>query len=125
MSLARRSQATLSIALLISVLLVTMTATGVGQTPNVSPGGWVEKQGKTTRPRFTASQIQSFVPQTRGAFTFPAPYSTQAIRITDASDCRGQDCVNAVGYSYWRNSNAHEGSNTNTMWIFVGLGTSK
>ena len=54
---------------------------------------------------------------------FPAPYNTEAFRITDASDCGGTDCVNPVGYSYWRNSNAHEGSND--MLIFLSLNSQK
>jgi len=54
---------------------------------------------------------------------FPAPYHTEAVRITDASDCGGTDCVAAVGYSYWRNTNAHDGSND--MWIFLGLNSQR
>ena len=56
----------------------------------------------------------------RGVFTFPAPYLTQGIRLTNASDCvGGGDCVNPVGYSYWRNINNHVGSNT--MLIVLGM----
>lgn len=122
MPLVRRTPAILRTAVLLSLLL--FGASGViGQTTSTSPGGWVEKQGMYTRARYSASQIQSFLPSTRGAFTFPAPYNTKAVRITDASDCGGSDCVNYVGYSYWRNTNAHEGSND--MWIFVGLSTAK
>jgi hypothetical protein len=95
----------------------------VGQTTNPFPGGWVEKQGTFYRSRTTASQIRSFVPTTRGTFTFPAPYNTKGIRITDPSDCGGADCVNYIGYSYWRNTNAHEGRSD--MWIFVGLSTAR
>lgn len=87
------------------------------------PGGWVEKDGAGIRSRYATSQIQSFVPPTRGSFTFPAPYNTRGIRITDASDCGGADCVWYVGYSYWRNTNAHEGSND--MLIFLGLATQR
>ncbi len=123
MSLVTRSSTILRAAVLISLLLLSTTATVVGQVSNQFPGGWVEKQGTATRARYTASQIQSFVPPTRGAFTFPAPYNTKAIRITEASDCGGTDCVANVGYSYWRNTNAHEGSND--MWIFLGLNSAK
>ena len=70
------------------------------------------------RPKLSAGQIQSFMPQ-RGLFTFPAPYSTTGIRLTNASDCGGQDCVLSVGYSYWSNINNHVGSDT--MLIFLGL----
>ena len=63
--------------------------------------------------------LNSFVPPTRGAFVFPAPYRTQAARITDGGDCGGKDCVWSVGYSYWRNTNAHQ--NSDEMLIFLGL----
>jgi hypothetical protein len=59
------------------------------------------------------------VPSGRGRFTFPAPYNTEAVRITTAADCGGSDCVNPVGYSYWSNINNHAGSDT--MLIFLGL----
>ena len=55
----------------------------------------------------------------RGTFTFPAPYGTTGVRLTNASDCGGGDCVNYVGYSYWRNINNHVGSDT--MLIVLGL----
>lgn len=86
-----------------------------------APGGFIEKSYSTaTRPRLSASQIQSFVAPSRGMFTFPAPYNTIGIRLTNASDCVGStDCVNYVGYSYWRNMNNHVGSDA--MLIFVGL----
>jgi hypothetical protein len=83
------------------------------------PGGFVENNGSLgVRPPLTASQIQALLP-TRGKFTFPAPYNTEAVRITNASDCGGADCVDYAGYSYWRNINNHVGSDT--MFIFVGL----
>jgi hypothetical protein len=50
-------------------------------------GGFVEPTTSTSvRPLLTASEIQSLLPA-RGAFVFPAPYLTQAIRITNATDC--------------------------------------
>ena len=49
----------------------------------------------------------------------PSPYSTTGVRLTNASDCGGQDCVHSVGYSYWSNINNHAGSDT--MLIFLGL----
>ncbi|MGH8414677.1 MAG: hypothetical protein ACRESX_08110, partial [Gammaproteobacteria bacterium] len=54
----------------------------------------------------------------RGVFTFPAPYNTQGIRLTNASDCGGQDCLDLI-YSYWSNMSNSTGSNT--LYIFVGL----
>jgi hypothetical protein len=84
-----------------------------------APGGFTESAtGNGLRPRLSAGEIQTFVPQ-RGRFTFPSPYGTTGIRLTNGSDCGGQDCVNYVGYSYWRNINNHAGSDT--MLIFLGL----
>jgi len=83
------------------------------------PGGWIEPQGSAPRARWSLDVLKSFVPPVRGSFVFPAPYNTQAARITDAGDCGGKDCVWSLGYSYWRNINAHEGSDE--MLIFLGL----
>lgn len=102
--------------ILLALMFVSTAATVIAQT---APGGWVERNGSSIRSRYSSSQIQSFVPSTRGPFTFPAPYSTRGVRITDASDCGGADCVWYVGYSYWRNTNAHQGSNE--MLLFLGL----
>ena len=86
-------------------------------------GGFLEKAGSQTyRSRFTASQIASFLPASgaRGTFTFPPPYNTTGIRLTNANDCAGgQDCLWYVGYSYWRNINNHVGSDT--MYIVLGF----
>ncbi|HSN18380.1 MAG TPA: Ig-like domain-containing protein [Gammaproteobacteria bacterium] len=83
-----------------------------------APGGFMESDTVTvTRPLLDATTISGFLPQ-RGFFTFPAPYNTQGIRITNSGDCGGQDCVDMT-YSYWRNMSNSAGSNT--MYIFVGL----
>src|SRR5437870_1770046 len=82
-------------------------------------GGFIDSStGAGLRPKLSAGEIQAFLPQ-RGTFTFPSPYSTTGIRITNASDCGGQDCVHSVGYSYWNNINNHVGSDT--MLVFLGL----
>jgi hypothetical protein len=86
-------------------------------------GGFIEHVPGDLRPRWSAAELRTFLPTNRGKFIFPAPYNTEAFRITDASDCGGTDCVTPVGYSYWRNSNAHEGSND--MWIFLSLNSQK
>src|SRR5690242_11038161 len=103
--------------LLIVVVLLPLVAEIVAGAP--APGGWIEPQGTAPRAPWSTAFIQSFMPASRGNFTFPSPYNTQAVRITDASDCGGNDCVWYVGYSYWRNTNAHEGSDE--MLIFLGL----
>jgi len=84
-----------------------------------NPGGFVESdETSVSRPNLTATQIAAFMPANRGNFTFPAPYNTQAIRVTQSSDCGGQDCVD-MPYSYWRNMSNSTGSNT--LYILVGL----
>src|SRR4051812_48634050 len=87
---------------------------------DTAPGGFVESDSSTSaRSLFSASQIGGFMPA-RGRFTFPAPYGTQGIRLTNASDCSGgSDCLNGVGYSYWRNMNNSAGSDT--MLIMLGM----
>ena len=110
----------LLLVLLLTVFAVVPSGMGLGAP---APGGWLEPQGTAPRPRWSNAFIQSFLPTTRGTFTFPAPYNTHAVRITDASDCAGKDCVWSVGYSYWRNTNAHEGSNE--MLIFLGLASNR
>lgn len=85
-----------------------------------APGGFIEKADSTAiRPRLTPPQIQALLPPDRGPFTFPAPYNTRGIRLTNATDCGGADCVHYVGYSYWRNINNHTGSND--LYVFLGL----
>ncbi len=82
-------------------------------------GGFLDSAtGNGLRPMLSAGEIQAFLPQ-RGTFTFPSPYSTTGIRLTNASDCGGQDCVLSVGYSYWSNINNHVGSDT--LLVFLGL----
>jgi hypothetical protein len=83
------------------------------------PGGFLEPATSAkARRRLTRAQIQALLPQ-RGKFRFPAPYGTDAVRITNATDCGGKDCLNYVGYSYWRNMNNHVGSDT--ILIFLGM----
>jgi hypothetical protein len=92
---------------------------GVAQAQSQATGGFVDSAtGAGMRPRLSAGEIQAFMPQ-RGTFTFPAPYGTTGVRLTNAGDCGGGDCVNYVGYSYWRNINNHVGSDT--MLIVLGL----
>jgi hypothetical protein len=84
-----------------------------------APGGFVESAtGVGLRPTFSAAEISAFLPA-RGTFTFPSPYRTTGVRLSNASDCGGGDCVLPVGYSYWSNINNHTGSDT--MLIFLGL----
>ena len=84
-------------------------------------GGFVEKSNSTAvRTRLSALQIAS-LPQ-RGGFLFPAPYGTQAARLTNSGDCGGGDCVNSVGYSYWNNINNNAGSNTLLAFVVLNRG---
>jgi hypothetical protein len=84
-----------------------------------SPGGFVEKSGSTYRQRWSGDKLRSFLPNGRGKFKFPAPYNTQAVRLTDSSDCGAVDCLWYVGYSYWRNTNNHIGRSD--MLIFLSF----
>jgi hypothetical protein len=95
--------------------------------PPPSTGGLLEKAGSPAlRARFSAPDIQAFLPANgaTGTFTFPAPYNTQAVRLTNAQTCAdGHDCLWYVGYSYWRNINNHVGSND--MYVFLGTDTNR
>ena len=82
-----------------------------------APGGFVVSASDTAVRAPVTGSATGFLPQ-RGRFTFPAPYGTQGIRITNAGDCGGADCVD-YGYSYWNKINNHAGSDT--MLIVVGL----
>src|SRR5579885_810376 len=81
------------------------------------PGGFLESDTPTTVRSLLTTASSGFLPQ-RGLFTFPAPYNTQGVRVTNSADCGGQDCVDMI-YSYWRNMSNSAGSNT--MYIFIGL----
>lgn len=78
-------------------------------------GGILEAvSSRAVRPRLTAAQIRSFLPD-RGAFTFPAPYGTRGSRITNSSD----GMVRPVGMAYWpclNNSTGHA-----DVWVFVSI----
>jgi hypothetical protein len=95
--------------------------------PPPSGGGFTEKAGSPVlRPRFSAADIASFLPanDATGKFTFPAPYNTDAVRLTNASTCvDGSDCLWYAGYSYWRNINNHVASSD--MYIFLGTDTNR
>lgn len=83
-------------------------------------GGFIEATTSTAvRTKLTRAQLVALLPPAGGSFVFPAPYSTQAVRITDASSCPGGgDCVR-YGYSYWSRMSNHVG--LPSMWIVLGL----
>jgi hypothetical protein len=82
-------------------------------------GGFMDSSTSAgLRPKLSTGEIATFMPS-RGVFTFPSPYASQGVRLTNANDCGGQDCVLSVGYSYWSNINNHTGSDS--MLVFVGL----
>jgi hypothetical protein len=123
----RESAASPVYPLLLDTALASFGATVHNAVMGVLPppppgGGFIEKSGSPAlRPRFTRSEIDAFLPPggAKGPFRFPAPYNTDAVRLTSAADCaEGQDCLWYVGYSYWRNSNNHVGSTD--MYIFLG-----
>ena len=102
------------------ITLATVNAgAGLAFAQGSAPGGFIESATSGgLRPRLSSGQIQNFLPD-RGKFTFPAPYGTTGVRLTNGSDCGGQDCVSYVGYSYWSNMNNHAGSDT--ILVFLGL----
>src|SRR5436190_16631710 len=103
------------------LIFTALTFLGLSERPAAAqfPGGFIAKSyDAPDRPRLTASQIQSFLPAGRGKFTFPAPYNTTGVRVTIPGDCGGGDCVDYVGYSYWKNMNNHQ--NSDTMYIVLG-----
>lgn len=77
--------------------------------------------GTGMRGQLSDGQMQAMLPD-RGPFNFGSPYNTQGIRVTNASDCGGQDCVN-YGYSYWPKINNSAGSST--MYVVAGLNAGK
>jgi hypothetical protein len=111
------------LALSLSALVAATAAHGPAHVlhgqASVTGGGFTDSATSAgLRPNLSAAEIRTFLPA-RGAFTFPSPYSTQGVRLTNSSDCGGADCVLPVGYSYWSNINNHAGSET--MLIFLGL----
>jgi hypothetical protein len=78
-------------------------------------GGGLVEEGTSTAVR---SAARPALPD-RGTFTFPAPYNTVGARLTNGADCQGNDCVNHIGYSYWRNTNNHV--NGDAMLIVLTL----
>ena len=120
MSTTARHFARVAAAIAIATALLVHASERVLRAQNgTAPGGFVESAtGVGLRPTLSAAEINTFLPA-RGTFTFPSPYRTTGVRLSNASDCGGQDCVLPVGYSYWSNINNHAGSDT--MLIFLGL----
>jgi hypothetical protein len=85
------------------------------------PGGFTETQATNTRTKYSEAEIAAIIPGSRGAFTFPEPYETDAVQLTEAADCGGQDCLYYVGYSYLSNMNNHVGETT--IKIFLNFST--
>jgi hypothetical protein len=98
------------LAMAVALATYTLPAPKLGAQSGQAPGGFVELMSSSaTRVPPNASQIDQFVPASRGRFFFPAPYNTEAYRLTVPSDCGGSDCIQQEGYSFWRNINAHQG----------------
>ena len=103
----------------VALLLLGASRNVVWAQQSSATGGFIDSSTSAgLRPKLSAGEIAAFIPP-RGRFTFPSPYSTQGVRLTNAGDCGGQDCVLSVGYSYWNNINNHAGSDT--MLVFLGL----
>src|SRR4029453_6863332 len=120
MSLAsRRVLKFASLAALVAIIVVFFSEFVVHGQVSGPTGGFLDSATSVgLRPNLSSAQMQTFLPS-RGTFTFPSPYSTQGVRLTNASDCGGADCILPVGYSYWSNINNHASSET--MLVFLGL----
>jgi putative lipoic acid-binding regulatory protein len=105
---------------LILAFAVYTLPSGLAAQASQAPGGFVEMMTSTVaRAQPGPTQIAQFVPASRGRFFFPAPYNTEAYRITLPSDCGGTDCIQQEGYSAWRNINNHAGQPV--LRMFIGL----
>ena len=93
------------------------------RTPRNPPQQGASSNPPRARRRGRCSRRRKFNPCCLRAdrSRFPSPYITQGVRLTNDTDCGGQDCVNYVGYSYWRNINNHVGSNT--MYVCSDAGS--
>jgi hypothetical protein len=109
------------VATRVLVIALAIVAGGAGSASAQTGGFIASATDNGLRAPVTNGQTEAFLPA-RGRFTFPAPYNTTGIRLTNESDCAGTgnaDCVNYVGYSYWRNINNHVGRDT--MFVVVGI----
>ena len=119
----RRSIRFVAASVVLGTLLAHTSQQIVHGQNGAAPGGFLESAtGVGLRPMLSAAEIRTFLPS-RGTFTFPSPYRTTGVRLSNDSDCGGADCVLPVGYSYWSNINNHAGSDT--MLIFLGLNRQK
>lgn len=85
-----------------------------------APGGFLEPAtARSSIDRLAVDTIVASLPAAGGRFTFPAPYGTEAVRLTGPESCGGADCLRYVGYSYWRNINNHVGRDH--LLIVLGL----
>lgn len=79
------------------------------------PGGFqLTAADASTRRLLTRADMSVFLPPGRGAFTFPEPYNTRGVRLTEPAD----GTIEPVGYSYWRRINNHV--DRNHLQVIVG-----
>ena len=100
---------------------VSYTQTFVGADLTITPMPGILELATSTNVRslFTPAQLQSFLPE-RGRFTFPAPYGSLGVRLTNRFDCSEWfDCVNVPTGTSWRNMSNSTGSNH--LYIALGL----
>ncbi len=100
-----------------------LSAVSLGSALAGAPGGFVVSSTieKALAAPPTATEIRAFLPdggKATGKFTFPAPWNTVGVQLTDAAECDNTDCV-GYGYNYWEKMNNSAGSNT--LLILVGL----
>ena len=74
----RAAPTVVSVIALLTLLIAGRPAPAAG----AAPGGFVESATSTN----VRARVTPALPS-RGTFTFPSPYNTSGIRVTNASDC--------------------------------------
>ena len=115
----RRRVGVIGLAAVVAVMVCASTQVLPGQS-SVAPGGFMDSATSVGLRPTSVSGGDTDVPAvTRHLHVSVAVFARRGVRLTNASDCGGADCVLPVGYSYWSNINNHAGSDT--MLIFLGL----
>jgi hypothetical protein len=115
-----------SIPLLLDVSLGSLGATvnnariGVADPPPPAAASWRKPVRRRSAHDSPVRRSTRFSPANgRAARSRSGAVQHERIRLTNASDCGGNDCLWYVGYSYWRNINNHAGKNE--MLILLGM----
>jgi hypothetical protein len=83
--------------------------------PSGDSGVLMSIDDMSLRPRLSASQMHSFLPDDARPFVFPSPWRTQAIRLTTEQDGH----VHPLGMSFWSNINNSAGRDT--LYVYLSI----